>query len=811
MKRTILFLLALAFMGSNIIAQSVIYEDDFEAYNVGEYLAVQSPEWTTWSGAPGSAEDAFISDEQSLSPTKSVKVEGASTDLVLPMGDKIAGLYEVAFSLFVDNGYGAYYNFQHFELPGNEWAIEVFFGSSGDGEIWTDGVAYPFTFTNGTWVDLLHVIDIDNDEAEFYIDGTLVHTWVWSTKADGGQGANQLGGLNVYASALGSDDPLFYFDDISYTQIFTALYDDDFEAFNAGEYVAEEIPEWWTTWSNLPGSTEDALFTDEQASSGDLSFKVDGVTDLILKLGDKTAGFFEVTWMMYVPTGNTGYYNFQHIEAPGNEWAVDIFFNPGGAGELTENNITTSFSYSQDTWFEVKHMIDLDSDLAEFYLDGTLIHSWVWSTISSGGPGSNQLGSVDFYAYDGTGTPLYYVDDVFYTQVGGATDPILELDPDMFDDEIAQGTTMDTDLTVTNAGGADLEYEISVVYDVTDKKTLEVPMTNSIIRTHGPVEYEMVPMEKPGGNPPPTEDVTLNYDGPNDNSVGLLSPNEWEGAAKFPAAMVNQYAGMELYQVTVFINDPDPADDMAIKIYGMNQDFFPGELLHEQAFEPLLLDWNTIELTTPVPITGEDIWVACYTNQTTATTHAIGTDAGPAVYNGDWISSGPGWGHLAPGIDANWNIRAVLQGEAIEGWLSVDPDDGTVPAGDFDEVTVTYDASNLDFGTYNANLVFVTNAPESQFVELPVTLTVIDATGIGEESARIEMLVFPNPASSNVNVQSNATISRLTIYNHLGQSVKEVLVNNTEANVNVEGIDAGVYIIRMETENGYTTQKLVIE
>jgi hypothetical protein len=29
--------------------------------------------------------------------------------------------------------------------------------------------------------------------------------------------------------------------------------------------------------------------------------------------------------------------------------------------------------------------------------------------------------------------------------------------------------------------------------------------------------------------------------------------------------------------------------------------------------------------------------------------------------------------------------------------------------------------------------------------------------------------------------------------------------------VNVEGIDAGVYIIRMETENGYTTQKLVIE
>jgi len=49
MKRTFLFLLAVAFLGVNSFAQSVIYEDDFEAYNVGEYLAVQSPEWTTWS------------------------------------------------------------------------------------------------------------------------------------------------------------------------------------------------------------------------------------------------------------------------------------------------------------------------------------------------------------------------------------------------------------------------------------------------------------------------------------------------------------------------------------------------------------------------------------------------------------------------------------------------------------------------------------------------------------------------------------------------------------------------------------------
>ncbi len=73
------------------------------------------------------------------------------------------------------------------------------------------------------------------------------------------------------------------------------------------------------------------------------------------------------------------------------------------------------------------------------------------------------------------------------------------------------------------------------------------------------------------------------------------------------------------------------------------------------------------------------------------------------------------------------------------------------------------------------------------------------------------MLVYPNPARNAVNVQSNITIDRLSIYNHIGQVVAEVLVNSNTANVNVDGIEAGVYFIRIETANGYTTQKLVIE
>ena len=812
MKRTFLFLLTIAFMGMGSFAQSVIYQDDFESYNVGEYLAVQSPDWTTWSNNPGSAEDALISDDYALSPTKSVKVDG-TTDLVLPLGDKQAGKFEVAFAYYIESGYGGYYNLQHYEAVGTEWAVEVYFASDGTGEISTDGNTTPFTYTQAAWVEIVNVVDMDLDVAEIWMDGVMIHTWTWSTQSSGGAGANQLGALNVYAGAPTGDDPLYYMDDVLYQQIFEPLLFEDFESYTVGDYVAVVNPTWFTTWSNNPGSAEDALIVDDQAFSGSNSAQVEGSTDLILKLGDKTAGQFAVDWMMYIPAGYAGYYNFQHFEAPGVEWAVEVYFNADGTADLNADGATISFTYDQDTWLEIGHFIDLDADVAEMYLEGKVVHTWTWSTQASGGPGANQLGGVDFFAgAQGSDVPLYYFDDVSYEQLGGATDPMIEVDPLSFEPEVGTGNSETEMMNLSNVGGADLNYMISVVYDVTGKKDeVIIPAGNSMIFAKGNAEFEMIELPKPGGAAPATDDVTLNWDGPNASSVGLTAPGAWRAAAKFPASVVNPYAGMQLYKVRVFINDPDPADDLAVQVYGMNLDYLPGDLLVEEAFSPLMLDWNEVILPDPIPVTGEDLWIACYVNQTTLT-HPIGTDGGPAVYNGDWISTGPGWGHLAPGIDANWNIQGVLQGDPIEGWLSTDPASGTVTSGNMDEVEVTFDASSLVIGDYYADLVFVTNDPENQVFEVPVHLSVVSGIGIGEDNdTRIEMLVYPNPANNMVHVKANLNIDRLTIYNHIGQAVEDIPVGSTSASVNTSGIGSGVYFLRIETANGYTTQKLVIE
>ncbi|MBM3436368.1 MAG: hypothetical protein FJY07_09170, partial [Bacteroidetes bacterium] len=198
-----------------------------------------------------------------------------------------------------------------------------------------------------------------------------------------------------------------------------ALYEDDFESYNVGDYLAVANPTWWTTWSGTPGSGEDAVISDDFASSGIKSAKVAGVTDAVLKLGDKTTGKYQLTFKMYIPTGYGGYYNFQHYESPGIEWAFEVYFGATGAGYLNAGATSVAgFNYAHDTWVDIMNVIDLTNDWTELYIGGNLIYEWPFSWQANSQSGLLQLGGVDFYAGAPTGeTPVYYFEDLVFEPV----------------------------------------------------------------------------------------------------------------------------------------------------------------------------------------------------------------------------------------------------------------------------------------------------------------------------------------------------------------------------------------------------------
>jgi len=71
----------------------------------------------------------------------------------------------------------------------------------------------------------------------------------------------------------------------------------------------------------------------------------------------------------------------------------------------------------------------------------------------------------------------------------------------------------------------------------------------------------------------------------------------------------------------------------------------------------------------------------------------------------------------------------------------------------------------------------------------------------------INFNVYPNPANDVINIQTENLIKNVAIYNILG---KLVYTNNVET-VNVSSLDAGIYLIKVETEKGIGTSKLVIK
>jgi len=287
-------------------------------------------------------------------------------------------------------------------------------------------------------------------------------------------------------------------------------------------------------------------------------------------------------------------------------------------------------------------------------------------------------------------------------------------------------------LTVSNIGDADLTYNVSVIYEAIPGQTASAVSLEGQASTVRSLGYNnpmsLDPDARPSPyNPPPADDFVLHYDGDNSSAIGwTVVPTTMMVAAMFPTNLTLPHAGMMLSTVDIYVNDP--GSDFALKIWDMGTSSSPGTLLVSQPFTAQSLSWNTITLTTPVFISGADIWVGYEFTQTVASTFIPGTDAGPANPLGDFLSPGGiSWGHLSdnPDVNYNWNIRANLTGTPLNQWLSVAPASGTITPGNSDNLTVTFDATGLETGTYSAFLRFVTNDPSHMQVDVPVTLEVI--------------------------------------------------------------------------------------
>lgn len=201
----------------------VIISQNFDALTAGAgtYAAQQlGAPWTTWSGTTGNAEDPAVMTTQAASAPNSVYIATTSNDFVCHLSDKTTGRYKLNFQIFVEAGKIGYFNILNdFAGSSSIWAMQAYFKSNGycvvdAGAASADSLPY----TTNAWHEVLFIIDVDDDFATMYLNGTELVSWVFSGGSFGDGTTHKLDAVNFYGW---SDDlqPGYYIDDFNFEQV----------------------------------------------------------------------------------------------------------------------------------------------------------------------------------------------------------------------------------------------------------------------------------------------------------------------------------------------------------------------------------------------------------------------------------------------------------------------------------------------------------------------------------------------------------------------------------------------------------------
>ena len=786
MKKLSLLIAMIAFVCGNAFAQfSYDFENGTEGAKIAQTLG--SP-WTTWSNAPGGAEDGVFA----MNGNTMAAHFTYGNDQVLELGNLTSGAYTISFDMFVPTGKDAYNNLLHiFNGSGSQWATEVYFNNADNGTaIETNNTMTNFTIPFDAWFNVKYFVDLDNDAATFYIDDEEILSWQFSTQASGGSGHRQLGAIDFYppTSAAVSE---YYVDNVTMSSAYDdeEIVNDPFEEYTVGNKIAVEAAaaghEWWTTWSNAPGGAEDGVVAELGAKTKCGHFTYGN--DQVLLLGDATSGTYDISFDMYVPTGKDAYNNVLHIfNGSGSQWATEVYFNHSDNGTAIEtNNTWTNFTIPFDAWFNVKYHIDLDNDVATFYIDEAEILTWQFSTQASGGDGQRQLGAIDFYPPSSTAVSEYYVDNIYVVKLGGVSAPSIAIAPEEVSATLLEDDVTTVDVTIENSGNSIGEWNAYIGFGQ-------------------------------GGTGSQTAELKY-HDGLESSGIGSTGgPYTREMAVRLPAtAYAGATMGMKITSVKFQVSSSYKSADnnYTFRVYGQGANNQPGALLGEKTVTSSELGvWLTATFDEDIYMDGQVMWATVELLQT-AGEYPMTMDGGEYGQNadGNWLSTQGGtFDHCysAGNFGGAWLITVNCQGQHIPGtWAALDKYEGSIPGGESETVTLSLNSIGLeDNVAYQADLVINTNDETNPVVNIPITLNT-DFTEVAESNNDM-VSVYPNPATTMVTLKGE-NLNTVAIYNVAGQLVRVVKLNSVINNIDMN-VDAGVYFFSVYDNNGNNSVQRVV-
>jgi len=340
------------------------------------------------------------------------------------------------------------------------------------------------------------------------------------------------------------------------------------------------------------------------------------------------------------------------------------------------------------------------------------------------------------------------------------------------------------------------------------------------------------------------------------NSIGTNAAAQFDVAHRWEPAQLAAYEGASVTQVAFF-----PAEaqcNYSVRVWiGAGA---ANMVVDQPVANPVIGDWNTVTLNTPVPIdVTQELYVGYYVD--TQTGYPAGTDDGPAIDGyGNMMNFG-GWQTLLeinPELDYNWNISTHVQtlagvtmplGKSVTPYnnapnmtLAVrqnatsvtrvfNPGNGSrelmgyniyrsIDGAAYEMIDYTSETTYLDEETapvingtycYAVTAVWESETDQCESAFSNEACDIWTSIGDGDNANADSFSLYPNPANDHVFITASSDLKRVTVYNALGQLVVDEITTGKQYELTTSGYTIGVYMVKVETAEGVTTRTLTIQ
>jgi len=540
-----------------------------------------------------------------------------------------------------------------------------------------------------------------------------------------------------------------------------------------------------------------------------------------LQFFDKTTGRYRFEWYMFVETGKLGYFNLlSDFNASSSLWAFQAYIYNDSIFIDANGYQAALATFPLNTWVKCHIIVDLDDDYATFYRNDEEIVSYQWSKGAQGVDNSLKLDGVNFYGWDGTGSPVaggqsgYYIDDVTLEAVTApagtpsnltATLNAPDIDvawsaaaptPDLYKlsrNGVVVNST--TGLTYTDDGPWPDTY-IYYVRAKYDTLGYSYASNSDTVTITGGVSRDLVLFEKGTS----TNCVYCPYAAQGFKALIETNNKNAVGIAYHPSAMWGSFED-------AYTNASSEARLLYYNISGFPTVISDGK-------------WRIEGVVTPYANQYVDVYLPWYNDRIAATSfHTLDlsvVQTAADTYTATIIAEET-FNAFSP-----VKLQAVLTESSIAvSWYGQTEIDyvcrGMYPSASgtsLDFSTVNPQTIDIDFSTTgyvkdNCQFVVFIQDDATKLVSQVAKIDMSAVVGTEEITGK-NISIYPNPASEYIMALTSGN-GIIEIFDITGKLVSERNILKNSETIDIRGLEKGIYVVKVTSNENSFTEKLVIE